>query len=132
MHKPARLLALLAVAVCALVVAQAVPSATPTDSAELRDAVTVAGILEHEQAFQAIADANDDTRAASTAGYDASLAYVRSQLDLDYFTITEQEFEFPYFEELTTPEFERDLARPTGLRCRGRLLHHGLTPEAAT
>ncbi len=70
MHKPARLLALLAVAVCALVVAQAVPSATPTDSAELRDAVTVAGILEHEQAFQGIADDNDDTRAASTAGYD--------------------------------------------------------------
>ena len=107
MHKPIRPLVLFAVAVSALVVAQAVPSATPIDSAELRGAVTVAGILEHEEALQAIADANDATRAAGTSGYDASLDYVRSQLDPRYFTITEQEFDFPYFEELTTPEFER-------------------------
>lgn len=112
MHRKARVLALFAVAVCALVVAQAVPSATPIDSTELRESVTAAGILDHEEAFQAIADANDDTRAASTAGYDASLAYVRSELDPDYFTITEQEFEFPFFEELTTPEFERISPQP--------------------
>ena len=81
MHKPIRPLVLFAVAVSALVVAQAVPSATPIDSAALRGAVTVAGILEHEQALQAIADANDGTRAAGTSGYDASLDYVRSQLE---------------------------------------------------
>src|SRR5687768_7536315 len=107
MHKQARALAVLAVAVCALIVAQAVPSATPIDSAALREAVTVAGIMEHQQAFQAIADVNEDTRVAGSMGYDDSLEYVRSQLDPSYFTITEQEFEFPYFEELATPEFER-------------------------
>ena len=107
MQRQARVLALLAVAVSALVVTQAVPSATPTDSAALRDAVTVEGIMEHQRAFQAIADVNDDTRAAATSGYDDSLDYVRSQLDPSYFTITEQEFEFPYFEELTTPVFDR-------------------------
>jgi Zn-dependent M28 family amino/carboxypeptidase len=108
MHKPARLLAVLAVAVCALVVAQAVPSATPTDSAELRDAVTVEAILDHEEALQAIADANDDTRAASTTGYDLSLGYVKSLLDATgYFTTTVQAFEFPFFQELAPAEFER-------------------------
>ena len=107
MHKPIRPLVLFAVAVSALVVAQAVPSATPIDSAELREAVTVAGILEHEEAFQAIADANDATRAAGTSGYDASLDYVRSHSTPATSTITEQEFDFPYFEELATPEFER-------------------------
>jgi Zn-dependent M28 family amino/carboxypeptidase len=112
MHKQVRLLAVLAVAVCALVVAQAVPSATPVDSAALREAVTLAGIMEHQQAFQAIADANDDTRVAGSMGYDDSLEYVRSQLDPSYFTITEQEFEFPYFEELATPEFERVSPQP--------------------
>ena len=112
MHKQFRPLVLFAVAVSALVVAQAVPSATTIDSAELREAVTVEGILEHEEAFQAIADANEGTRAAGTSGYDASLDYVRSQLDPSYFTITEQEFDFPFFEELATPEFERVSPQP--------------------
>jgi hypothetical protein len=35
----------------------------PTDTKRLRDAVTVGGILKHEQALQRIADANGGTRA---------------------------------------------------------------------
>ncbi len=50
----------------------------PADSSQLRQAVTTAGIMEHQQAFQDIADANDGTRASGTPGYDASLAYVKS------------------------------------------------------
>jgi Zn-dependent M28 family amino/carboxypeptidase len=108
MHRQARLLALFAIALCALVVAQAVPSATPTDSAELRDEVTVGAICDHQEAFQAIADANDDTRAAGTTGYDQSLAYVKGLLDATgYFTTTVQEFDFPFFQELAPAEFER-------------------------
>jgi hypothetical protein len=39
-------------------------AAVPSDSSHLRDAVTVEDILQHERAFQDIADANGDTRAS--------------------------------------------------------------------
>ncbi len=39
---------------------------------KLRDAVTVNGILQHERAFQRIANNNGGTRASGTPGYDAS------------------------------------------------------------
>jgi Zn-dependent M28 family amino/carboxypeptidase len=108
MRTQARLLALLAVALLALVVTQAVPSATPADSADLRDAVTVGAIRDHQQAFQGIANANGGVRTAGTAGYDASLAYVKAQLDATgYFTTSMQPFEFPYFEETAPAEFEQ-------------------------
>ena len=42
------------------------------DSTALRNAVTVNGILAHEQALQAIANANGGTRAAGTPGFEAS------------------------------------------------------------
>ena len=56
-------------------------AAVPVDSSQLRDAVKVGGILEHEEAFQAIADANGDTRASGTPGYDASADYVAGKLE---------------------------------------------------
>ena len=113
MRRQARVLALFAVAVCALVVAQVGPSATPADSAALRNAVTAGGIRAHEEALQAIADANGDTRASSTSGYDQSLAYVKGLLDAtNYFTTTEQEFSFPFFQELAPAEFERTSPNP--------------------
>lgn len=113
MRRQARVLALFAVAVCALVVAQAVPSATPADSAALRDAVTVGAISQHEEAFQAIADANNGTRASGTLGFDQSLAYVKGLLDATgYFTTTVQQFDFPFFQELAPAEFERISPNP--------------------
>ncbi len=108
MHGKARSLALLAVASFALVVAQAVPSATPTDSATLRSEVTVTGIRAHQQELQEIASANADTRVSGTPGYDQSLAYVKAQLDATgYFETSVQEFEFPFFDETAPPEFEQ-------------------------
>ena len=76
-------------AVAALAVALALAAAVvspasadnSTDTSALRDAVTVEGVLAHEQAFQAIADANGGTRAAGTPGYEASGAYVEDQLE---------------------------------------------------
>ena len=50
------------------------------DTERLRRGVTVNGILQHERAFQAIANANGGTRASGTPGYDASLAYVKARL----------------------------------------------------
>ena len=73
-------------------------AAVPTDSANLRNAVTVAGIMKHENALQKIADENAGTRAASTPGYDASVKYVADKLRRAGLTVTEQQFQFPFFE----------------------------------
>ncbi len=63
------------------------------ESAGFRRGVTLAGIREHQAAFQAIANANGGNRAAGTSGYDASVEYVVERLEaagydptLDQFT----------------------------------------------
>ena len=88
-----------------------VPTATTaagTDSSALRNAVTVSGIMAHQNAFQNIANANGGTRASGTPGYDASLAYVKAQLDATgYYDVTVQPFLFDAFRELATPVFQR-------------------------
>ena len=47
---------------------------------KLLDCVTLAGVREHQAAFQAIADANGGTRADQTPGYAASVDYVESTM----------------------------------------------------
>ncbi len=106
MNRFALLLALLA----ALLAGSAVPVATaapPTDTAELQDAVSVEGIVEHLQAFQEIADANGGTRASGTPGYDASVAYVVERLEAAGYDVTVQTFPFPFFQALSPGELER-------------------------
>jgi Zn-dependent M28 family amino/carboxypeptidase len=78
---------------------------------KLLECVTVDGALVHMEAFQAIADANDDVRASGTSGYDASVAYVIDQLAAAGYDVTLQEFEFPFYQQLTDPVLER-LAPP--------------------
>jgi Zn-dependent M28 family amino/carboxypeptidase len=82
-------------------------AAVPTDSTKLRNAVNSAGIVEHEKALQKIANQNGGTRAASTPGYDASVKYVADKLRRAGLTVTEQPFDFPYFEETGDSTFER-------------------------
>jgi hypothetical protein len=43
---------------------------------KLLECVTLDGVREHQAAFQAIADANGDTRVSGRPGYDASVEYV--------------------------------------------------------
>jgi Zn-dependent M28 family amino/carboxypeptidase len=103
------------VAIVSAVVAAATTSsaATPSNSAELRAAVTTAGIMAHEEEFQAIADANGNTRASGTPGYDASLKYVKNQLnDTGYFNTKVQKFDFDFFEETAPAEFDRVSPNP--------------------
>jgi Zn-dependent M28 family amino/carboxypeptidase len=47
---------------------------------KLLECVTAAGVKEHLAAFQAIADANGDTRAEQTPGYEASVDYVEATM----------------------------------------------------
>lgn len=94
-------------AVLLLAAAPFASAAKPTDSTDLRNAVTSDGIVEHLQEFQSIADANGGTRASGTPGFDASLEYVKTQLEAAGYQTTVQPFLFNMFEELSPPEFER-------------------------
>ena len=69
-----------ALALCAagstLLASSAYAELDEVNSKKLRNAVTINGVMKHERALQAIANANDGTRASGTPGYDASAAYV--------------------------------------------------------
>ena len=92
--------------------ALAAPSATGDTpdpvaaSSALRAAVTPDGIKEHLEALQEIADANDDTRASGTAGYQASRDYVVDKLRAAGYQPTVQAFDFPFYRQLETATFE--------------------------
>ena len=94
-------------ACAALALPAAAPAAEKINSKPLRDAVTVPGILQHEQALQDIANDNNGTRAAGTSGNDATLDYIESQLRSYGYQVTRQPFEFPFFQELSPASFER-------------------------
>ncbi len=68
---------------------------------KLREAVTVSGILQHERVLQKIANNFGGTRAAGTPGYTASAAYVKARLKLAGYKVTEQPFEFEFYQEVT-------------------------------
>ena len=78
---------------------QPVSAALPTNTKPLRKAVTTAGVMEHLEEFQEIADEHNGNRASGTAGYDASGAYVIDRLKAAGYNVRTQEFEFAFFEE---------------------------------
>ena len=83
------------------------PTAAAVDdvnTTKLRSAVTVANILEHERAFQQIANRNGGTRASGTPGYDASVDYVKKKLTKAGYKVTVQEFDFAFFSQLADGE----------------------------
>ena len=108
-----RVTRLVAATICVAAVALAPASSasaanTPSgQAAKLRKAVTVAGMMQHEQALQDIASATGTTRASGTPGYDASVDYVVSQLEDAGYDPVVQPFDFAFFRELATPEFNR-------------------------
>ncbi len=68
---------------------------------KLLDCVTLEGVREHQQAFQEIADANDDpfypgSRAAGTKGYADSVDYVAGLLEDAGYEVTLDPFEFDF------------------------------------
>ena len=86
--------------------AQACDTRTNNPYEKLLSCVTVDGVLEHEEALQAIADANDGTRAAGTTGYTASVEYVVDTLEAAGWNVELDEFAFtfvppPFLEQLT-------------------------------
>lgn len=74
--------------------------ATP-DGQGLSAAVTEEALVGHLEELESIAAEHDGNRAAGTAGYDASVDYVVSQLESAGFEVTTPEFEFETFEAQT-------------------------------
>jgi Zn-dependent M28 family amino/carboxypeptidase len=84
------------------------PTALADDISEtkgFRKAVTLAGIREHQAAFQSFADANDGIRLAGTQGYDDSAQYVYDKMAAAGYNVSFQEFEFQLVSDVTPPEF---------------------------
>ncbi|BCJ58314.1 M28 family peptidase [Micromonospora endophytica] len=76
-------------------------SASPNNNTvkKLTKAVTVEGVFKHLDKFQAIANANNGTRASGTPGYDASADYVAGLLKKAGYQVTRQQFDFAFYEE---------------------------------
>lgn len=111
MRTSARLSTVAVVSAAALVTTTAAASgAVSTDTSALRDAVAADNILDHLEEFQAIADANDDTRASGTLGYDASADYVADVLSDAGYVVSRQEFDYEQFLETDPPVL--DLVSP--------------------
>ena len=110
-----RVLMLVALAAAALLaLAGSSSAAAPADSQALRDAVNVEGVGDHMAALQAIADANDGTRASGTPGFDASLEYVKEKLEATGdFDVAVQPFLFDVFIEGAPGELEQISPDPT-------------------
>jgi Zn-dependent M28 family amino/carboxypeptidase len=64
------------------------------------------GAFRHLQMLQEIASANGGNRAAGTSGYDRSAQYVADRLKEAGYLVRFEEFDFPFFEERTSPILE--------------------------
>ena len=118
-----------ALAVCAVLLAGAVsasaadPNSNNNNSAKLRSAVTVDGILEHEAAFQEISDDAEGNRLSGAPGYDASAEYVAERaaaagLDVEVMDFTYNltflaDFEAPRLSIVDGTEFVGGIAGAT-------------------
>ncbi len=69
---------------------------------------------QHQEAFQAIADANNGIRTSGTPGYDASVAYVAGQLTAAGYNVTVQDFDFQTFITLSPTVLEQVAPAPVG------------------
>ena len=109
-----RRLSIVAVAlVTALLMATPALAVDEVNTKRLRNAVTVGGILGHERVFQRIANRNGGTRASGTPGYEASDDYVAGRLRAAGYTVTEQEFVFRFYRELSPAVLEQVSPTPT-------------------
>lgn len=82
------------------------------DTAALREAVTLEGVHRHLEALQAIATANGGNRAVLRPGFDASVAYIRAQLETAGYTVTVQTFMIPGFEQIEPSRLTRIAPAP--------------------
>ena len=93
---------------------EACANRTNNTIAKLLECVELDGVREHQAVFQEIADANGDTRASGTSGYDESADYVAERLDAAGYDVTIQPFDFVRFTEVTPAILEQVAPLPGG------------------
>jgi hypothetical protein len=96
----------------ALLLAPVASAIDKVGTTQLRNGVTVGGILEHEQAFQQIATANGGNRAATFPGYDASVQYVVDRMRAAGFRVSLDPFDFAKWEKNGPSTLERTSPLP--------------------
>jgi Zn-dependent M28 family amino/carboxypeptidase len=111
--RTAHLSACAALAATLALTSTAAAAPPPVDSSELRAAVTVDGIVEHQQALRNIADMNGGTRNTDTPGYAASVDYVRETMKRAGWKVSTTEFNMPEWEETADPVLEQLSPTPT-------------------
>src|SRR5688500_10290553 len=82
---------------CLVMLATAAPAASApnnSNSAKLRQAVTAAGVLEHQQALQDFSDDAAGNRLSGTPGFDASAEYVADRAAAAGYQVSTQEFDY--------------------------------------
>jgi len=85
-------------------------SASASDLSEsqgFRKAVTVAGIREHQAAFQAISDANGGNRVAGSAAYAESRDYVVARMEAAGYDVRLHSFDFVFNADATPPTLQQ-------------------------
>jgi aminopeptidase Y len=133
MPSPYSRLTLLAFMLCIPVVSPMTPSAqgpacgkrNNNTHAKLQECVTLDGVRRHLEAFQAIADANGDTRASGTPGYDQSAQYVAGVLQEAGYNVALQPFTYSTFFELTPSVLEQLAPAPVGPIAHTIMSHSG-------
>jgi len=105
LSKSIRILSLVTIIIASFAYAPSTLADDISETKGFRKAVTLAGIREHQAAFQSFADANDSTRLASTPGHDASAQYVYDKMVAAGYNVSFQEFEFQLVSDVTPPEF---------------------------
>jgi Zn-dependent M28 family amino/carboxypeptidase len=127
-RRHARVLAVVAVALAAMLPAgkaQAAPSQAACDARanytpqKLLECIRAGQVREHQAALQAIADANGGTRAAGLPGYTESVDYVVDTLEAAGWDVTLDEFDFEFIppallEQLTPVSATYDTGPFTG------------------
>ena len=80
---------------------------SPASTQALARAITAGRLSTHLEALEAVAERNNETRAAGTPGYSESVAYVVRQLRAAGLRPRQKTFSFQYFRETRPTVFER-------------------------
>jgi Zn-dependent M28 family amino/carboxypeptidase len=102
-------LALVAVLLTGLLapVASGAPPGEIQQTKGFRKAVTLAGVREHQAAFQSFSDALGGNRVGGSAAYDASRDYVMERMGDAGYDVSLHEFTFLYNADATPPIFQQ-------------------------
>jgi Zn-dependent M28 family amino/carboxypeptidase len=97
----------------AIVAAPAAQADDISASKGLRKALTLAGVREHQQAFQTHTDLNGGNRTGGSPGFEASASYVKSRAQAAGYQVSDHFFDFLYNADRTPPTLRQESPNAT-------------------